>query len=77
MFCTHEYNHLYPPLFLYKAVKLIKSLTSRDQKTAKYLQKTDDGHVIETGYYNLDECIICISTQVGCKIGCIFLPQGN
>lgn len=53
-------------------MKIIKSLTSYDEKTIKYLQKTKDNHIIETGYYNLDEYIVCISSQIGCSMNCVF-----
>jgi len=52
-------------------MKIIKCITSKSKGATKYLQKAKDGHVIETGYYNLDEHIICISTQIGCPMGCI------
>ena len=38
----------------------------------KYLQRTEDNNIIETGYYDLDEHIFCISSQIGCPMGCIF-----
>jgi 23S rRNA (adenine2503-C2)-methyltransferase len=53
-------------------MKIIKSLISNDEKTIKYLQKTEDNNIIETGYYDLDEHIICISSQIGCLMNCIF-----
>lgn len=53
-------------------MKIVKSLVSNNKKTIKYLQKTKDNHVIETGYYNLDEHVICISSQIGCLMNCIF-----
>lgn len=53
-------------------MKLLKFLESKDQESIKYLQQTEDDHIIETGYYNLDEEIICISCQIGCSMGCIF-----
>jgi len=52
-------------------MKIIKSLISNDKETIKYLQKTKDNQIIETGYYDLDEHIICISSQVGCSMDCI------
>lgn len=58
-------------------MKLLKSFKSKDGKTIKYLQKTDGGHIIETGYYNLDEHIFCISSQIGCQMGCIFCATTN
>jgi 23S rRNA (adenine2503-C2)-methyltransferase len=53
-------------------MKIIKSLSSRDGKTTKFLQQTGDKNVIETGFYDLDEYIVCISSQIGCAMGCIF-----
>jgi len=53
-------------------MKIIKSLISNDKKSIKYLQKTKDNHIIETGYYNLDEHIVCISSQIGCLMDCVF-----
>lgn len=53
-------------------MKIVRSYKSKDGKTTKYLQKTTDGNIIETGYYNLDEHIVCISSQVGCSMGCTF-----
>jgi len=53
-------------------MKIVKSLNSKDGQVVKYLQQTEDNNIIETGYYNLDEHIICISSQVGCSMGCIF-----
>ena len=58
-------------------MKLIKTLKSRDGKTIKYLQKTRDNYIIETGYFNLDEHIICISTQIGCPMNCLFCSAGK
>ncbi len=62
-------------------MKIIKQLKSKDGHTVKFLQQTIDGHIIETGYYNLDENILCISTQIGCCMGCICcattLPVGT
>ena len=53
-------------------MKIIKSLNSKDKQTTKYLQQTEDNNIIETGYYDLDEHIVCISSQVGCPMGCVF-----
>lgn len=53
-------------------MRIIKKLLSEDKTTTKYLQETIDNHIIETGYYNIDEHIICISSQIGCQMNCIF-----
>ncbi|KPJ54568.1 hypothetical protein AMJ47_04125 [Parcubacteria bacterium DG_72] len=57
-------------------MKIIKRLISNDKKVIKYLQQAKDGYIIETGYYNLDESIICISSQIGCPMSCIFCSTG-
>ena len=46
--------------------------------TRKYLFKTHDGHLIETVV--IPECsrrTVCISTQVGCPMGCTFCATGT
>jgi len=53
-------------------MKVIEVLVSRDGHSRKYLQQTKDGHIIETGYFDLAEQIICLSSQIGCPLGCIF-----
>lgn len=54
-------------------MKIIKSLSSNNSPTLKYLQQTKDNHIIETGYYDINnEHILCISSQIGCLMRCIF-----
>ena len=39
--------------------------------TAKYLYRTSDGHFVETVYIpDGDRATLCVSSQVGCKMGC-------
>jgi len=38
----------------------------------KIPQMTFDNAVIETGVFCLDEIILCLSTQTGCNMGCVF-----
>lgn len=46
--------------------------------TAKYLFKTDAGHYIETVYIpDGDRATLCVSSQVGCKMGCAFCMTGR
>lgn len=59
-------------MFYVSTPQIVKKLTS-DDGTVKYLMALDDGNVIETvvmkyryGYS------ICLSTQVGCNMGCAF-----
>jgi len=59
-------------------MKIIKKIiSSSEDKTIKFLQQTEDENMIETGYYDLDEQIICISSQVGCPMGCVFCATGS
>jgi 23S rRNA (adenine2503-C2)-methyltransferase len=55
----------------------IKTEVSNDG-TKKYLFKTDEGHFIETVYIPEDDrSTLCVSSQVGCKMGCKFCMTGQ
>lgn len=46
--------------------------------TKKYLFKTDGGHFIESVYIPEDDrATLCVSSQVGCKMGCVFCMTGK
>ena len=46
--------------------------------TAKYLYRTSDGHYVETVYIpDGDRATLCVSSQVGCKMGCAFCMTGR
>ena len=46
--------------------------------TKKYLFKTEGGHFIETVYIpEEDRATLCVSSQVGCKMGCTFCMTGK
>ncbi|MGK0289532.1 MAG: 23S rRNA (adenine2503-C2)-methyltransferase [bacterium] len=52
--------------------------TSSDDGTIKFLQKLDDGSEIESVLMNMGEhYTICVSTQVGCAMGCTFCMTGT
>ncbi|MFI3166998.1 MAG: 23S rRNA (adenine(2503)-C(2))-methyltransferase RlmN [Bacillota bacterium] len=56
-------------------IKVEKVFTSKDT-TQKYLLKTTDG-LIECVVMNYEYgSTICISTQVGCRMGCVFCASG-
>ncbi len=62
--------------YVAQPVKIVKSLKSVDG-TEKFLFKLFDGNVIESvlmkykyGY------TLCVSTQVGCRMGCVFCASG-
>lgn len=55
-----------------------KKLVSRYDKTVKYLFKLNDGEYIETVVMSYHHGFsICVSTQVGCKMGCTFCATGK
>jgi len=59
--------------FIINPLELIKHEISID-KTEKFLFKLRDGRTIETVLIKMKEnkYTVCVSTQVGCKIGCAF-----
>ncbi len=51
----------------------VSCLTSADGQTAKYLFRLEDGHVIESVWMKYHHGnSVCISSQVGCRMGCRF-----
>lgn len=59
--------------FCIKSLFICKRLESKSDNTVKYLYELDDGNHIESVLmeYNHGNTI-CVSTQVGCKMGCRF-----
>ena len=59
--------------FCLKSLFICKRLESKTDNTVKYLYELDDGNHIESVLmeYNHGNTI-CVSTQVGCKMGCRF-----
>lgn len=62
--------------YVSQTCEIVKNLTSKDG-TVKFLFKLHDGNVIESvlmkykyGY------TLCVSTQVGCRMGCAFCASG-
>ncbi len=55
----------------------LKKMVSSDG-TIKYLFPTQSGHYIETVYIPKDDrATLCVSSQVGCKMGCKFCMTGR
>lgn len=55
-----------------------KKLISRYDKTVKYLFSLSDGECIEAVVMSYHHGVsMCISTQVGCKMGCTFCATGK
>ncbi|MBQ8965353.1 23S rRNA (adenine(2503)-C(2))-methyltransferase RlmN [Ruminococcus sp.] len=60
-------------IFCLKSLFIVKRLESHTDNTVKYLYRLPDGNHVETvimeySYGNT----VCVSTQVGCKMGCRF-----
>lgn len=57
-------------------VKIAETLTSKDG-SEKYLYELDDGNIIEGVFMPHDYGnTLCVSTQVGCRMGCAFCASG-
>ncbi len=64
--------------FLFTSLRPIRTLESSDRQTAKILFELMDGQAIETVLMRYeDRRTLCISTQVGCGMGCVFCATGQ
>jgi len=60
------------------ALTLVETTTSGDGSTNKFLWKLDDGNRIESVVIrDADRTTVCVSSQVGCKMGCGFCRTGH
>lgn len=60
------------------SLQIADLLTSKDGSTEKYLFKTADEHFIETVFMKYKKRnSICISSQIGCRMGCTFCASGS
>ncbi len=65
---TFSFNHL----------SLVTRLVSKDQNTVKILFRLPDGNTIESVLMRYeDRNTLCISSQSGCAIGCVFCATGQ
>ena len=63
--------------FIIDNVEIYKKLESKEDETKKYLLKLYDGEIIEAVAMVYKHGVsICVSTQVGCNMGCVFLFIG-
>jgi len=59
-------------------LEVIRIITSRDKQTEKFLFKLPDENFIETVLMHYEgRHTVCISTQVGCPMGCVFCATGQ
>ena len=64
--------------FTIPSVSIERRQVSRIDGTVKYLFRLDDGEYIESVVMRYHHgATICISTQVGCKMGCTFCATGR
>lgn len=59
--------------FYFPSVKMENEFVSKIDSTKKYLLSLDDGNIIEAVFMDYESRkTICISSQVGCRMGCKF-----
>jgi 23S rRNA (adenine2503-C2)-methyltransferase len=64
--------------FLFQSLNPIQSLTSKDGETVKTLFRLPDDRAIEAVLMMYEERrTLCISTQAGCAMGCVFCATGQ
>lgn len=62
--------------FLFHVPDSLKQHVSSDG-TEKIVFRLRDDHLVETAVIPVeDRCTVCVSTQVGCKFGCLFCASG-
>lgn len=65
-------------IFLIDPIVVKDSVVSRDKQTEKYLFEVQQGNHIETVLMKYsDRNTVCVSTQVGCPLGCVFCSTGQ
>ena len=58
-------------------VKIVRKFKSRLDETVKYVYELYDGEYIESVLMKYEHgYTVCISTQVGCRMGCSFCASG-
>jgi len=59
-------------------LEFISTSGSSNQESIKFLTKTVDGHFCESVLISqMGRDTVCVSTQLGCKIGCVFCASGK
>ncbi len=70
-------DHLQEQFSLFP-LELTKEIISRDKQTEKLLFRLPDANYIETVLMHYEgRHTVCISTQVGCPMGCVFCATGQ
>jgi len=64
--------------FVLRSLKKVDEITSKIDKTRKFLWQLSDGYKIESVViYQKDRVTFCISSQVGCALDCKFCATGK
>lgn len=64
--------------FDFNGLELVQRLPSKIDSTTKYVSQLADGNLIETVYMKYRQgTSVCVSTQVGCKMGCEFCASSK
>ena len=64
--------------FFLDAPEVVSEIRSTDGLTRKFLLRLRDGQTIETVLMGYDgRQTVCVSTQVGCAMGCVFCATGQ
>ena len=65
--------------FVTTTSKVVLTQTSSDQMTTKLLIELHDGHQVESVImrHETGRTTLCVSSQVGCKMGCTFCATGT
>ena len=59
-------------------LEVIREIVSRDKQTQKFLFKLSDDNYIDTVLMHYEgRHTVCISSQVGCPMGCVFCATGQ
>ena len=64
--------------YMISTVKVRRRLESKIDGTVKYLYELYDGNTVESVFMVYKHgCSVCVSTQVGCRMGCKFCASGQ
>ncbi len=75
---SRESRKLLSGLFSFSNLNTKASISSQDDHTEKILFKLPDENAIETVIMNYDDRqTVCISSQAGCGLGCVFCATGQ
>ncbi|MFQ9482588.1 MAG: radical SAM protein, partial [Oscillospiraceae bacterium] len=72
------YTELYKQPFHKKNLSISTKKVYKSSDTEKYVYELKDNRYIETVFIKRrDGGTVCVSTQVGCSVGCIFCESGR